>query len=129
MPGLQESEIAYSVLMGAKLADVAVSYGMRYIACREIVHKFCRRANPVAYEALCVEAAHQDGSSPKLRVLQEHRSQFLGSGLSAATKTLSKSALLIELEASRRTMETHQKMFRFERIRQAHLLTELGLNP
>lgn len=128
MPELIEADIAYSVLMGAKLADVSVSYGMRYIACREIVHKFCRRANPIAYEILCVEAAHQDNSSPKLGVLQAHRSKFLGSGISVyVRKRITKKALKRELAESRRIMETHQKMFRFERVRQALLMTELGL--
>ncbi|MFW1108391.1 hypothetical protein ACEWA7_20330 [Vibrio parahaemolyticus] len=72
-----EEQIACAILRGAKTADVAAVNGMKYAACREILHKYCRRVNPSAYEQINIDAANQDCHSPFLDQLRENMHLFI----------------------------------------------------
>ena len=73
----QSDDIADAILKGGRTIDVAITYGCRYIICREIVHKKCRKENPEAYKRLNIEAAHNDCSSPPIRMLQANSHLFI----------------------------------------------------
>ncbi|MCC8380470.1 hypothetical protein [Xenorhabdus sp. PB30.3] len=70
-------KIAVAILRGAKTADVAAINGMKYAACREILHKFCRNVNPQAYERINIAAAIKDYHSPFLEQLRENKHEFI----------------------------------------------------
>ncbi|WFQ78174.1 hypothetical protein PXH59_00580 (plasmid) [Xenorhabdus sp. SF857] len=70
-------KIAIAILRGAKTADVAAINGLKYAACREILHKFCRNVNPKAYEQINIDAAIKDYHSPFLEQLRENKHEFI----------------------------------------------------
>lgn len=74
----QEKAVTKAVLNGAKTVDVAAVNGIKYAACREMVHKYCKRVNRNAYETLNIDAANMDNHSPYLDRLRENKELFIG---------------------------------------------------
>lgn len=73
----QEEKIAFSILNGARTADVAAVNKIKYASCREILHKYCRRVNPDAYERINIDAANKDCQSPFLDQLRHNKHLFI----------------------------------------------------
>lgn len=73
-----ERAVTRAVLNGAKPADVAAVNGIKYAACREMIHKYCKYANREVYEKLNIDAANMDNHSPCLEILRENKQLFIG---------------------------------------------------
>ncbi|MCD9516425.1 hypothetical protein [Photobacterium carnosum] len=73
-----EKAVTRAVLNGAKPVDVAAVNGIKYAACREMIHKHCKYVNREAYEKLNIDAAHMDNHSPYLDILRENKQLFIG---------------------------------------------------
>lgn len=74
---VQEKAVTRAVLKGAKPADVAAVNGIKYAACREMIHKYCKYVNREAYEKLNIDAANKDNHSPYLEILRENKHLFI----------------------------------------------------
>ncbi|EHU8077631.1 TPA: hypothetical protein ACMDRZ_002989 [Vibrio cholerae] len=72
-----EEKIACAILQGAKTADVAAVNRIKYATCREILHKYCRRVNPEAFDRINIDAANKDCHSPYLEQLRAQKHLFI----------------------------------------------------
>ncbi|EII3127200.1 hypothetical protein [Vibrio parahaemolyticus] len=117
----KEEKIACAILKGAKTADVAAVNGVKYAACREILHKYCRRANPQAYERINIDAAHQDCHSPFLDQLRENSNLFISQDEPRDAEQLRR-----EIEQQSERLNSAQITLRSERTILSQLEAELA---
>jgi hypothetical protein len=117
----KEEQIACAILRGAKTADVAAVNGMKYAACREILHKYCRRVNAEAYEQINIDAANKDCHSPFLEQLRENKHQFI-----SQTAPRDPEQLRREIEQQSERLTSAQITLRSERTILSQLQAELA---
>jgi hypothetical protein len=67
-----------SILLGARIHDASVLCDKTDQAMRSALFKFCQTANPLAFEEISINAAHQGYTTIPAEMLREKSSLFLG---------------------------------------------------
>jgi len=122
--GELELKIAAAILMGAKPVDVAEVNDLKYQACREALHRFCRNRDRELYESLASDAANDENkSSPGVENLQKHAKDFLGSDYEEPNRT--REEIQEAMDSARRNVERARHSHRTNRMHLDQLQREM----